>query len=480
MKHFFTLSFILLFSVTMSAKQVCGETITAGSHKATITYRTTGTNHYQIIFTSEDDFTGFNNGCGCFAHINGTEDAWLFCKDFVRDGKTLTVTFTSSATPDIYVGDFFVNYSDGEVKYSLPTGKDIDWTVTCEGAGPAPEEGEGGEGQGGEGEEEGEEEGEPNPEPQPVQPGSCAGHLTGTDAFYSNADPDHAIQSLTNGIDWTASTVADGSVKITMTFLDAIEGMAAPYLFVFNESGSLIGDPTAIANWDATTRTATHTLTGLTAGDDLVFLIQVACAGGKILFSERVLYVVGDDCSSSDDETSYPTCSGTSTGTDEYYTLNNPSASGSEVFTNGYQWTCKTMADNNVRIEVEFLDFFPGMAAPQLYLFHDVEGNEVLDGNPIAMNWLGTKAFYTLKDQPDEKEIRFLVQIAYEMHVIYTERLTYTVGQNCEEDDPTPGEDDDEAIDQVQATSSAVKRIVNGQLVLTVGEQTYSILGQQL
>ena len=96
------------------------------------------------------------------------------------------------------------------------------------------------------------------------------------------------------------------------------------------------------------------------------------------------------------------------------------------------------------------------------------------------MNWLGTKAFYTLKDQPDEKEIRFLVQIAYEMHVIYTERLTYTVGQNCEEDDPTPGEDDDEAIDQVQATSSAVKRIVNGQLVLTVGEQTYSILGQQL
>ena len=270
----------------------------------------------------------------------------------------------------------------------------------------------------------------------------CTSTSTAVDAFYTNANPQFAVSSLQQGYTWSAETTAAG-VKITMQFLDNLPGMATPMLFTFDAQGVLIGNPIPMAEWNPTTRTAAHTLTGLEQGSDLVFLVQVALEAGKILFTERIIYTVGSNCDGSDaTDNVVAECSGNSKGVDEYYTAANPAAAGSDAFTMGYDWSVKTMQSGNVEIEVNFLDYFPGMAAPQLFLFKNEGGNEVLDGDPIPMRWVGTKARYTLTGLTQGTEIVFLVQLAYEMHVLFTERIRYTVGSDCNsmsDDDPVVG-----------------------------------------
>ena len=270
----------------------------------------------------------------------------------------------------------------------------------------------------------------------------CTSTSTAVDAFYTNANPQFAVSSLQQGYTWSAETTAAG-VKITMQFLDNLPGMATPMLFTFDAQGVLIGNPIPMAEWNPTTRTAAHTLTGLEQGSDLVFLVQVALEAGKILFTERIIYTVGSNCDGSDaTDNVVAECSGNSKGVDEYYTAANPAAAGSDAFTKGYDWSVKTMQSGNVEIEVNFLDYFPGMAAPQLFLFKNEGGNEVLDGDPIPMRWVGTKARYTLTGLTQGTEIVFLVQLAYELHVLFTERIRYTVGSDCNsmsDDDPVVG-----------------------------------------
>ena len=131
--------------------------------------------------------------------------------------------------------------------------------------------------------------------PQGSQTGSCSGTSTGVDPFYTNANPQFAVQSLTQGFNWKAETTTTG-VNITVQFLDNLPGMTSPYLFTFDAQGVLIGNPIQMSGWDNATRTATPTLTGLSNGTDLIFLVQVALEAGKILFTERVQYIVGEDC----------------------------------------------------------------------------------------------------------------------------------------------------------------------------------------
>ena len=299
----------------------------------------------------------------------------------------------------------------------------------------------------------------------------CTGSSTKVDAFYSNANPNHAVQSLDKGFNWSAETTAAG-VVVTVEFLDALPGMAAPMLFTFDAQGVLIGNPIPMASWDAATRTATHTLTGLANGSDLVFLVQVALEAGKILFTERIIYTVGSNCDGSDaTDNVVAECSGNSKGVDEYYTSANPAAAGSDAFTKGYDWSVKTMQSGNVEIEVNFLDYFPGMAAPQLFLFKNEGGNEVLDGDPIPMRWMGLTASHTLENQTNGTELVFLVQVAYELHVLFTERVHYIVGDDCR---------DVTALEQPAVQTKARKVIENGQIYIIHNGIRYNALGVQI
>ena len=135
--------------------------------------------------------------------------------------------------------------------------------------------------------------------PEDLQEGACSGTAKGVDTYYTEADPEHAVTSLEQGFYWQVQTTTAG-VNITVQFLDNLPGMASPYLFRFDQNGVMMGGDIQMAGWDATTRTATHTLTGLVNGEQLVFLVKVALEAGKVLFTERVSYTVGENCETTD------------------------------------------------------------------------------------------------------------------------------------------------------------------------------------
>ena len=135
--------------------------------------------------------------------------------------------------------------------------------------------------------------------PEDLQEGACSGTAKGVDTYYTEADPEHAVTSLEQGFYWQVQTTTAG-VNITVQFLDNLPGMASPYLFRFDQNGVMMGGDIQMAGWDAATRTATHTLTGLTNGEQLVFLVKVALEAGKVLFTERVSYTVGENCETTD------------------------------------------------------------------------------------------------------------------------------------------------------------------------------------
>ena len=135
--------------------------------------------------------------------------------------------------------------------------------------------------------------------PEDLQEGACSGTAKGVDSYYTEADPNHAITSLEKGFYWQVQTTTAG-VNIKVQFLDNLPGMASPYLFRFDQNGVMMGGDIQMAGWDTTTRTATHTLTGLANGEQLVFLVKVALEAGKVLFTERVSYTVGEDCETAD------------------------------------------------------------------------------------------------------------------------------------------------------------------------------------
>lgn len=275
MKKYFALVAMLCSTITFSAATYCDAPITSTQavHTARITCSSLGGNQYQFVFESVDAFKKYNSGSNFFMNVNGV-GGFHVSKNLTQDGNTLSVIIESNVAPTIYAGDFFVQYEDGEAWFKLPI--DADFSQVCDGTAPpdTPD----------------------TPDtPGDLQTGSCSGTSTGVDPFYTNADPQHAVQSLTQGFNWKAETTTTG-VNITVQFLDNLPGMASPYLFTFDAQGVLIGNPIQMSGWDNATRTATHTLTGLANGQDLVFLVQVALEAGKILFTERVQYIVGEDC----------------------------------------------------------------------------------------------------------------------------------------------------------------------------------------
>ena len=131
---------------------------------------------------------------------------------------------------------------------------------------------------------------------------SCSGASKNVDKHYSEGDPVHTVQSLEKGFTWKAETTAAG-VVMTVRFLDTYVGMAAPDLFLFDANGVLIGNPIPMMGWDAPSQTATHTLTGKSVGEEIIFLVKVAAADGVVIFTERMHYTVGTNCETTDVET---------------------------------------------------------------------------------------------------------------------------------------------------------------------------------
>ncbi len=318
----------------------------------------------------------------------------------------------------------------------------------------------------------------------------CSGSGTATDGHYTSAN-NKALKQFDKGYTWQAETTAEG-VKITYTILDEFVGLAAPYLFTFDGNGVLIGNPIPMTGWDEPTRTATHTLTGYKDGDACVFLCHMAYVDGQVFFTERVKYIVGSNCDQSEQPTVIGSCKGKSTEVDAFYTEHDAAAA--NPFINGYEWTCTT-TDKGVDIEVKYLDYIEGMAAPYIFFFKD----GVLDGGDKAMEFFGQTASYSLANVETGSEINFLVKLAYANHVCFTERISYTVGQNCTEDQTDPQNPDpenpdpenpdpenpdpenpDEAIDNVTSLTPALKVVENGQIVLIKNGIRYSTTGQQL
>lgn len=117
-----------------AATTYCGTTITSvnQNHSAAITCSSLGENRYLFEFVSEDEFTGYNaDGSNFYMNVNGT-GGYQVSKYLTRDGKRLYVEFTSKSVPNIYVGVFYVQYSDGEAQYNIPI--DADFSKVCSGS----------------------------------------------------------------------------------------------------------------------------------------------------------------------------------------------------------------------------------------------------------------------------------------------------------------------------------------------------------
>ena len=128
----FALIAMLFSAMTMSAATYCGELITStnGKHTAKITCSSVGSNQYQFVFESTDEFTGYNaGGSNFYMEVNGIGGTQV-SKNLTQDGKKLFYIFESTVVPNIYVGAFFVNYADGESMFNIPT--DEDFSATCD------------------------------------------------------------------------------------------------------------------------------------------------------------------------------------------------------------------------------------------------------------------------------------------------------------------------------------------------------------
>lgn len=138
MKRLYLLGLLICCAVmTLHATTYCAETITSenGKHTAKITCSSLGDNQYQFIFVSTDAFTSYNVGSNFYMNVNGV-GGYQVSAHLTQKGNTLTATIESNVVPNIYVGNFYLNYSDGEAQFNIPI--DADFSQTCSAAEQIP------------------------------------------------------------------------------------------------------------------------------------------------------------------------------------------------------------------------------------------------------------------------------------------------------------------------------------------------------
>ena len=136
MKRLYLLGLLICCAVmTLHAATYCAETITSenSKHTAKITCSSLGGNQYQFIFVSTDAFSSYNVGSNFYMNVNGV-GGYHVSEHLTQTDNTLTATIESNVVPNIYVGVFFINYSDGEARFNIPT--DADFSQTCSSTDP--------------------------------------------------------------------------------------------------------------------------------------------------------------------------------------------------------------------------------------------------------------------------------------------------------------------------------------------------------
>ena len=133
MKHLSLLGLLIVCTAmtASAATTYCGEKITSTNekHTASITCQSLGNNMYRFIFESTEAFTGYNAaGSNFYMNVNGV-GGYHVSEHLTQDGNTLTALVESTVVPTIYAGALFVNYSDGEAMFNIPT--DADFSQTC-------------------------------------------------------------------------------------------------------------------------------------------------------------------------------------------------------------------------------------------------------------------------------------------------------------------------------------------------------------
>lgn len=170
--------------------------------------------------------------------------------------------------------------------------------------------------------------------------------------------------------------------------------------------------------------------------------------------------------------TAEASCSGASKNVDDYYTKADPNHAVSSL-EKGFTWKVETTAAG-VALTFRFLDSYVGMDAPHLFLF---DANGVLIGNPIPMTgWDAPTqtATHTITGKSDGEVVDFLVKVAIaEGGVIFTERVHYVVGSNCETTAV-------ETVPSAPKNAHCQKVVENGQIVIIRDGIRYNALGTQL
>lgn len=119
-------------TATIKAEQYCSSEIRSNNDKvAYITCQSLGGDQYEFTFQADEAIVSWNKtGSNFYANVNGvagTQVSNVLVAS--EDNKTLTWTVESNPKPNFYVGDFFVNFSDGEHKFTIPT--DADFSAVC-------------------------------------------------------------------------------------------------------------------------------------------------------------------------------------------------------------------------------------------------------------------------------------------------------------------------------------------------------------
>lgn len=131
-KPIFLYVFIMLFMwlsvATIGATQYCATELnnTNGKHTVFLTCKSLGSNQYEFSLKAQDAISSFNSGSNVYAHVNGN-DAFHVANALIKNDNTLSATITSTTIPKFYAYDLYVNYSDGESHYVIPS--DIEWGV---------------------------------------------------------------------------------------------------------------------------------------------------------------------------------------------------------------------------------------------------------------------------------------------------------------------------------------------------------------
>lgn len=123
----------------VAAKQYCHEELTNGTATVYLTCEKTADNTYTMVIEAADGFTMNGlNGTYCYVNDNGEKNLYTRGEngEISNDGKTLTVSITSTTAPKFYTPLHVSMSSDqtafGEQSFNDINGTDIEWgTCAC-------------------------------------------------------------------------------------------------------------------------------------------------------------------------------------------------------------------------------------------------------------------------------------------------------------------------------------------------------------